>query len=50
MNKFEFDDFEFRHGMWFAVLVIILFGLFAKSNLLINNNITNLTCFFFFSF
>ena len=46
MNKFEFDDFEFRHGMWFAVLVIILFGLFAQNNLIINNSITNLICFF----
>ena len=46
MNKFEFTDFEFRHGMWFAVLVIILFGLFAKNNLIINNNNTNLICFF----
>ena len=47
MNKFEFDDFEFRHGKWFAVLVIILFGLFAQNNLIINNSITNLICFFF---
>ena len=46
MNKFEFDNFEFRHGMWFAVLVIILFGLFAQNNLIINNSITNLICFF----
>ena len=32
--------------MWFAVLVIILFGLFAQNNLIINNSITNLICFF----
>ena len=46
MKKFEFDNFEFRHGMWFAVLVIILYGLFAKNNLIINNSTTNLICFF----
>ncbi len=46
MNKFEFDDFEFRHGMWFAVFVIILLGLFTKDNLIINNSTTNLICFF----
>ena len=46
MKKFEFDNFEFRHGMWFAVLVIALYGLFAKTNLIINNSATNLICFF----
>ena len=46
MKKFEFDNFEFRHGMWFAVLVIVLYGLFAKNNLIINNSATNLICFF----
>ena len=46
MNKFKFNNFEFRHSMWFAVLVIILYGLFAKNYEIINNNITNLICFF----
>ena len=46
MKKFEFDNFEFRHGMLFAVLVIVLYGLFAKNNLIINNSATNLICFF----
>ena len=46
MNKFKFDNFEFRHSMWFAVLVIILYGLFDKNYEIINNNTTNLICFF----
>ena len=59
MGNFELNDLEFKHSMLFAVLVIILLGLFVfdyqgsemasktiKNNPIINNNTTNLICFF----
>ena len=59
MGNFELNNLEFKHSMLFAVLVIILLGLFVfdyqgpemaskiiKNNPIINNNTTNLICFF----
>ena len=60
MNKLELDELEFYHSIWFTVLVIILLGVFIfpnqefesvdwkiiKNNPIINNNTTNLICFF----
>ena len=59
MDNFELSDLEFKHSIWFTVLVIILLGVFVfdyqgpetaskiiKDNPIINNNTTNLICFF----
>ena len=60
MNNFELSDLEFKHSIWFTVLVIILLGIFVfpnqefvnlnwkiiENNPVINNNKTNLICFF----
>ena len=60
MDKLELDELEFYHSIWFTVLVIILVGVFIfpsqdfesldwkiiKNNPIINNNTTNLICFF----
>ena len=59
MGNFELNNLEFKHSMLFAVLVIILLCLFVfdyhgpemaskiiKNNPVINNNTTNLICFF----
>ena len=32
MDRLELDDFEFYHSIWFAVLVVILLGVFIFSN------------------
>ena len=61
MDKLELDDFEFYHSIWFAVLVVILLGIFVfpnqefdslnwkiiKDNPILINSKTNLICFFF---
>ena len=60
MDNFELSDLEFKHSIWFTVLVIILLGIFVfpnqefeslnwkiiENNPVINNNKTNLICFF----
>ena len=59
MDNFELSNLEFKHSMFFAVLVIILLSIFVfdyqgpetaskiiKDNPFINNNTTNLICFF----
>ena len=60
MDKLELDDFEFYHSIWFAVLVVILLGIFVfpnqefeslnwkiiKDNPILINSKTNLICFF----
>ncbi len=60
MDNFELSNLEFKHSIWFTVLVIILVGVFIfpnqgfesldwkiiKNNPIINNNTTNLICFF----
>ena len=60
MDKLELDDFEFYHSIWFAVLVVILLGIFVfpnqefdslnwkiiKDNPILTSSTTNLICFF----
>ena len=59
MDNFELSDIEFKHSIWFTVLVSILLGVFVfdyqgpetaskiiKDNPILNNNTTNLICFF----
>ena len=59
MDNFKLSDLEFKHSIWFTVLVIILLGVFVfdyhgpetaskiiKDNPIIYNNTTNLICFF----
>ena len=60
MDNFELSNLEFKHSIWFAVLVIILISIFVfpnqefeslnwkliENNPIINNNKTNLICFF----
>ena len=59
MDNFQLSDLEFKHSIWFTVLVIILLGVFVfdyqgpvtaskiiKDNPIIYNNTTNLICFF----
>ena len=59
MDNFELNDIGFKHSIWFTVLVSILLGVFVfdyqgpetaskiiKDNPILNNNTTNLICFF----
>ena len=60
MDNLKLNELEFYHSIWFTVLVVILLGVFVfphqefvsldwniiKNNPIINNNTTNLICFF----